>query len=833
MQPAEPTLPALSLSFLGAGGMMGEAVRGHDWSASPLGPIADWPQSLKTAVGIMLSSKFPMFLAWGPELTFLYNDSYVDILGAKHPALGEPFEQIWFEIWDDISPIVSQALAGEATYWENLPLTMTRKGYEEQTWFTFSYSPLRGDGGAVEGMFCACTETTATVLAERRRETEMERLRTLFDRAPVFIAVLAGPDHVFEIANASYLRLVGERDVIGKTVRDALPDVSGQGFFELLDQVYSSGEPYTGHSTRVSLARASDGASEQRLVDFVYQPTREADGSVSGIFVAGYDVTEQRLVQLKLRESEERFRLIADSAPVPMWVSKPDRTRSFVNKAYVDFVGLSYEEAAALDWRTILHPDDHDRIVAESIAGEASLQPFNLEARYRGRNGEWRWIRSTSQPRWGPDGEVEGFIGVAHDVTEAKEAEAALEGRVEERTRDLLDALERVRQEVAERERAEEALRQSQKMEAVGQLTGGIAHDFNNLLTPIIGGLEMIVRRLEEPRLQRLAQAALDSGRRGAKLATQLLAFSRLQRLSMTSVDVNKLIADLRSILQHTIGPNIAVETMLADDAGHALCDTNQLENAVLNLAINARDAMAEGGTLTITTGRHREATGSDLAAGDYACIAVSDTGRGMAPHVLARATEPFFSTKPVGKGTGLGLSQVYGIAKQAGGTVRIESEEGRGTTIRILLPHVPEAQGEAVSPASETPGLAACRVTGCRILVVDDDPEVRNFLADALGELGHEVETVAGAEEALRRLGNGAPDLMLVDFAMPGCNGAELARQVRDRRPEQRIIFVTGYAESGQIEAALGSDAPVLRKPFSMDELAAAIGDQLDAQAG
>ncbi len=828
MQSVEPTPQTLStLSFLNEGGIMGAAIRAHDWSDSPLGAIEDWPQSLKTAVGIMLSSKFPMFLAWGPELTFFYNDAYIDVLGAKHPALGKPFQQIWSEIWPDISPIIDQALAGEATYWENLPLLMTRKGYEEQTWFTFSYSPLRGDSGAIEGMFCACTETTATVLAERRRETEMERLRTLFDRAPVFIAVLAGPDHVFEIANLAYLRLIGGREVIGKSAREALPDVRGQGFFELLDQVYSSGEPYAGYSTEVSLARSPDSPAEQRLVDFIYQPIVEEDGTVSGIFVAGTDVTEQRLVQLKLRESEERFRLIADSAPVPMWVSNPDRTRSFVNKAYVDFLGMSYEDAAKLDWRTILHPDDHDWVVAESIAGEASLEPFSLEGRYRSRDGEWRWIRSMSQPRWGPDGSLEGFIGVAHDITEAKEAEAALEDRVEARTRDLVDALERLQQEVAERERAEEALRQSQKMEAVGQLTGGIAHDFNNLLTPIIGGLEMIVRSVEEPRLKRLAQAALDSGRRGAKLATQLLAFSRLQRLAMKPVGVNKLIGDLRSILHHTIGSNISVETALGDDAGHALCDSNQLENAVLNLAINARDAMPDGGTVTIATATHREAGGGDLAAGDYVCIAVSDTGHGMPPHVLARATEPFFSTKPVGKGTGLGLSQVYGVAQQAGGTVRIESEEGRGTTVRILLPHVAEER-ERRSLGDSAIDPAASSARACRILVVDDDPDVRTFLADALDALGHEVETTASADEALRQLDNGAPDLMLVDFAMPGCNGAELARQVRARRPDQRIVFVTGYAESEQIDAALGAAAPLLRKPFSMEELAAAIGEQM-----
>ena len=333
-----------------------------------LGPPSGWPQALKTAVDIMLSSKFPMFAAWGPELTFLYNDSYSEVLGAKHPALGKKFEDIWHEIWDEVGPLAERAIAGEATFHDRFPLVMNRKGYDEQTWFTFSYSPLRGDDGTIEGMFCACVEISDIVRAE-----------------------------------------------------------------------------------------------------------------------------------LAVRESEERFRLIADSAPVPMWVTKLDRKRGFVNRAYVDFFGISYEDCVDYDWRTIIHPEDRDRIVAESAAGEARLEQFVLEGRYRRADGEWRWMRSESQPRLGPAGEHIGFIGVAHDVTDAREGAAALrrmnetlEKRVAERTSDLSAALDRLQTEVGERLRAEEALRQAQKMEAVGRLTGGIAHDFNNLLTPIMGGLEII-----------------------------------------------------------------------------------------------------------------------------------------------------------------------------------------------------------------------------------------------------------------------------------------------------------------------------------------------------
>ncbi len=511
-----------------------------------------------------------------------------------------------------------------------------------------------------------------------------------------------------------------------------------------------------------------------------------------------------------------------------MWVTKLDRKRSFVNRAYVDFLGITYQAAVDYDWRTIIHPDDQARILAESVAGEATLDTFVLEGRFRRGDGAWRWLRSVSQPRWGPGGEHVGFIGAAHDITEWKEAAEVLEARVAERTADLSAALDRLQAEVGERERAEEALRQAQKMEAVGQLTGGIAHDFNNLLTPVIGGLEILVRSLDDTRLKRVAETALESSRRGAKLTSQLLAFSRIQRIRMVPVRVNRVIEAMRLMLEHTLGGAIAVRTMLDPDAGLALCDENQLENAILNLAINARDAMPDGGTLTVATGLSREPDSIDIEAGDYVRIAVADTGQGMTAEVAARAVEPFFSTKPLGKGTGLGLAQVYGIVRQSGGTLRIESREGEGTVVSLLLPRA--EGGEEESEAEGTGGHVPAAQAGARVLVVDDDADVREFLADSLVSLGHRVETLAGAEQALEALESGIPDLMLIDFAMPGMNGAELAREVRARFPGLPIVFVTGFAETDQIEAACGAEVPVLRKPFGIDELAATVAAQVPA---
>jgi signal transduction histidine kinase/ActR/RegA family two-component response regulator len=300
--PSNPNTLDHACAFLSGGGEVGAMMRAHDWSGSPLGPPRTWPQALRTVVGLMLNSKFPMFVAWGPELGFLYNDSYREVLGAKHPAaLGGRFHDIWSEIWHDIGPLTERALRGEATYADRLYLVMNRHGYDEPTWFTFSYSPVRDESGDIAGMYCACVEVTDQVLAEKYRNEENERLRGLFSQAPGIMAVLRGPEHVFELTNQSYMQLVGHRPIVGKRAREALPEIVGQGFLELLDRVYTTGEPFVGHALPVRLQREPDGPLEERYIDFVYQPIRDENGHVNGIFVEGSDVTARKLVEDELR----------------------------------------------------------------------------------------------------------------------------------------------------------------------------------------------------------------------------------------------------------------------------------------------------------------------------------------------------------------------------------------------------------------------------------------------------------------------------------------------------------------------------------------------------
>lgn len=295
------------LAFLDIASEVATLMRTHDWSSSPLGQPTDWPSSLRTVVSLLLSNKFAMFVAWGPELGFLYNDSYAEILGTKHPdALGKRFQDIWSEIWSDIDPLIQRALQGEATYTERLPLTVRRRGFDEQAWFTFSYSPVYAENGQVSGMYAAVVEVTAQVLAERYRDEENERLRTLFAQAPGFMTILRGPDHRFELCNNAYLQHIGFREVLGKPMREALPEVVAQGFVELLDQVYRTGETYVGTAVPVRLQRVPQGPAELRFVDFVYQPFRDATGTITGIFAEGNDVTERKLAEDELRNANRQ-----------------------------------------------------------------------------------------------------------------------------------------------------------------------------------------------------------------------------------------------------------------------------------------------------------------------------------------------------------------------------------------------------------------------------------------------------------------------------------------------------------------------------------------------
>lgn len=1479
-------------------------MRALDWAKTPLGAPEGWPESLKTLVMVMLGSKQPMFAAWGPERTMLYNDGYARLCRDRHPAaLGAPFGETWRDIMDEVGPILERAFDGVATHMDDIRLVFLRDGRPQEAHFSFSYTPVRGAGGGVQGMFCACDETTEQVLAERRVREEQDRLAAVFESAPGYVAVLRGPDLIVESVNAAHRRDFDSADWPGRPIRECVPSLEGQGYFELLDQVYATGErlamtgalanlsdhpgasrapdqfydlvfapltnaageitgvytecfdvtdryrleeardttrrelerltdalpvliayvdrdlvyrfanrtyetwfplrradligrsvievigeeafalvkphfdaalagdrvtydertPYregfrdvrvefvprwdddgavlgfyalvrdvtdqvraetalresesrlrvldelgrataistdadeilavttrlvgehlgasvcayadmdkdqdgftirgdwaapgeahivgryrladfgaaaverlsaglplvlgdipsqvdphgvaafgaigvratlcmplvkegrltammavhdskprlwseqdkalmlevterswahvervraeavlrdsearlrfaldagrlgqasydmrtgalehtpalarlfgydedarltvddlraryhpddvekvartrernlaAGHDlfeldhrivtptgeerwlfARASVERGPDGTVErvtafyldetdrraaeaaylekareletvldavpaaiwttrdedaahiegnafsrrllrleggnmsltapegerpsgfrvldaegrelapedlpvqraargEEVFDFEEQivfddggsihlagnarPLRDERGDRRGAVAAFVDITARKQVEQALRASEAQFRALADAMPQLVWTADPDGRVDYYNERSTEYAGLSRSADGGFDWAPVVHPDEMERTVAAWGKATQTGSLYTCEHRLKRADGSWAWHVSRGVPRRDAAGAIVKWYGTATDVHALKAAQeatealnAGLERRVQEAVaekrlladlventdafvqvadqdlnwlavnRAAADEFERVfgvRPRVGDNMRAvladrpeqraaveamwtralaseaftaidelgdpaldrrhyemrfsplfdaggrrigtyqfaydvterlrdqarlaqvEEALRQGQKMQAVGQLAGGIAHDFNNLLGAIVGSLDLVRRRSQiDDRTRRFVDNAFTAAERGAKLTGQLLAFARAQKLELKPLIVSDLVGGMEELLTRTLGPQVRLELKPAEGAAPVLSDATQLEMAVLNLAINARDAMPDGGALTLTTRLVTLTDDPELAPGDYVELAVADTGQGMPPEVVARAFDPFFTTKGVGQGTGLGLSQVYGIAQQAGGTARIDSRPGQGTTVRLFLRRTELPVMDGVLDVEVGAGPAA---RTARVLVVDDDPELRRFLTDSLDALGYAVDEAADGLEGLRRIEAHAPDLLILDYAMPGMTGAEVARQVRADRPDLPILFASGYADTAAIEAVMGADARVLRKPFRLHELQAMLADAL-----
>ena len=1355
-------------SFSAIKGEMAERVRAFDWASTPLGPIAQWPQSLKTAVGMVLLSPVPIVMLWGEDGIMIYNDGYSEFAGQRHPSLlGSKVREGWPEVADFNDNIMKVGLAGGTLAYRDFVLNLNRTGTFEPVWLDLDYSPILDESGQPAGVMAIVIEITKRVLAEKKVRAETERFAEMFRQAPSFIAQLDGPEHLYTFTNNAYQTLIGHRDIIGKTIREALPELEGQGFYELLDQVYRSGEPFVGRASPVELKRIPDAPAESVLLDFVYQPVKAADGSVTGIFVEGFDVTEQRVAEDALRQSEERLRLATENSGVGLWdintaheisftysrssspfimdsenrvpmehllshlhpddaaklqaayaaardpaqrammdveyrvvptenqplrwvkvrgrgvfdvsgtcthvsgtaiditalkqaqtrdtvmaelaerfrtLEEPDdlafaaseilghalsvnrvgygtidpvretitirrdwnapgiqslagtlhfrdygtyidelkrgvtvvisdaredprtaetaaalegiNARAFVNMPVTEqagFVALLYltsdtprvwaEEELELvrqvaehtrvaverrraenalaqsearlrlatenaeigmwdmdvlnnvnyssprvkamfgiappddppseEFFKLVHPDDIARVEqAYAAAFDPALRgSYDVAYRVIGRDGVLRWVhakgrgvfdslgrcvrvsgtavditaeheteealrRSEEQLRlateyadvglwdidivndivyWPPrvnamfgfapdhrvtmkdfrgrihpddkrrtielilaacdpaqrsfydaeyrivrenDGEVRWLsakgravfddagvcvrmLGIIIDITARKEIEErakasearfralfesiddgfciieAIRGadgsvhdfryieenpalakrsgvigvkghtiremlpteaegwiailakvldsgepmrfeRFLETTSRLLELYvlrvetqdsnqvavlfqditdrraaemqlhemnETLERRVAERtaalERSQAALQQAQKMEAIGNLTGGIAHDFNNLLQGVTGSLDLIRRKPEDvEKVRRWAEAGLQASERGAKLTAQLLAFSRSQKLELKPLDLTELLLGMRDLLTRTLGPSVNVTINPDAASANVMGDETQLELAVLNLAINARDAMPNGGELVIATHRHDVKRDADLEPGDYIELTVTDSGTGMPADIAARAFDPFFTTKGVGKGTGLGLSQVYGMARQAGGIARIVSKHGEGTVVRIFL-RATSANVQRDAAQAETRAQDQKTAT---ILIVDDDGDVRRFLADSLDAFGYCVVQAENGMEGLAALSRATPDMMIVDFAMPGMTGAEVAQKARAAHPALPIIFASGYAETSALENVADDKTLILRKPFRISELQDAV---------
>ena len=676
-------------AFMSEGGDAGALMRSLDWSRSPLGHPSKWPQSLRSVVALMLGSKFPMFVAWGPQLGFLYNDAYGVILGAKHPkAMGCRFEDIWKEIWSDVGPLAHRALAGEATWLEDLPLVMNRKGFDEQTWFTFSYSPVRGDDGQISGMFCAVAETTEKVIAERRiadeNQTLEQRVAAALAEKKVYADIVEGTDAFVQMADPEFNFL-------------AINKASADEF--------------------------------------------------------------ERIFGVRPKVGDNMLELLKDQ-PSALSAVKRVWSRALAGEAFTEV----------------------------DVFGDPALDRRYYEMKYNSLRDD--------------QGRVVAAYQFVYDVT------------------DRLRDQERLKE-------AEDALRQSQKMEAVGQLVSGLAHDFNNVLGAVVAAFDMILRRAtNDPKIRGFAEAGMQAAQRGGKLTSQLLAFSRTQRIELTPLFICDVIEKIEDFLARTVGPLIDVEFGLNPAPVAVLADATQVEMTVLNLALNARDAMPDGGKLFIGTAARQVEDDPELEPGEYVELTVRDTGLGMDKETLRRAIEPFFTTKPVGKGTGLGLAQVYGSVRQAGGTVRITSEVGHGTSVSVFLPRTDLPMRTRVADQSASEAVLG---GSARVLLIDDDEDLRGVVSSALKVLGYEVTEASDGPRGLEALRSGKPDVLVVDFAMPGMNGAEVARQARELWPGLPVVLASGYSDTDAIERAIGKNAQLLRKPFAIDELLRAVGEAVE----
>lgn len=801
-------------AFLKGGGDCAELISRKDWARTPLGSLDGWSDCLKTATALLLRSPVPIVMLWGEEGVMLYNDAYSGFAGGRHPALlGSNVREGWPEVADFNDNVMKVGLAGDTLHYRDQELTLYRNGQPEQVWMDLDYSPVIDEAGEAAGVICILAETTERVAAERRSEFLLslaDALRPLSTPAEITsmaadrLGLHLGANRVF------YAEIAGGRMTVERDFTNGVPSIVGEHSLEAfgpdLLSAYRLGTPIVmrdvpcdrrlNEDARAGLNSREVGA----FIDVVLFQEEHQVGllAVQSATARDWTASEQSLVE----EAAERVKVAVERVRAErdrLWTLSQDMLAradfsgmmSAVSPAWTTVLGWSENELLTRGYATFMHPEDMPPTLAAIERMSESRQPTRFENRIATKDGDWKSIEWTVAPE--PDGL--NFVAVGRDLSEAKAREAELK-------------------------LAQDALRQSQKLEAMGSLTGGVAHDFNNLLTPIIGSLDLLVRKgLGSERERRLIEGALQSAERAKTLVQRLLAFARRQPLQATAVDIGHLVQGMAGLIESTIGPTIQVRVDLDRELPPAKADPNQLEMALLNLAVNARDAMPDGGELILSARREsvRESRDGALPLGHYIRLSVRDTGVGMDENTLKRAAEPFFSTKGVGKGTGLGLSMVHGLAAQLGGELTIDSQLGEGTTITLWLPisAVPVQEGEVQQTLART---------GKRMgtaLLLEDEELVRMSTAHMLTDLGYEVVEAASAEEAMQRIGEGlTPDLVVTDHLMPGMSGVQLARLLKADRPTLPVLIVSGYAE----EEGLDPDLPRLTKPFRRAELAASL---------
>lgn len=633
--------------------------------------------------------------------------------------------------------------------------------------------------------------------------------------SPIAKVLMWGPDHVL-LYNDSYRDIAGERHpaAIGSPVRTAFPELWDWNRAVL--EAASRGEVVSRRDQPIVFHRAS--GDETLTLDLFYTPVYAGDGDVGGVMCTIVDNSRPVDARRRLASSNSRFRTAMDAVHGVLWTNSADGRMLGEQAGWAALTGQSATAYRDFGWTDAVHPEDVGPTIAAWNAAVAARSMFVFEHRVRRHCGSWRNFAIRALPILTEEGDILEWVGVHTDITDQRAAESQL--------RLLNETLEtRVIAEIDERRMAEAKLVQAQKMETIGQLTGGVAHDFNNLLQVVSGNLQLLERDIAgNERAERRVANALAGVSRGSKLAAQLLAFGRRQALEPKVVNVTRFVRGMDDMLRRAIGEGIEVKTVIGNGLWNTFIDPAQMENALLNLAINARDAMNGDGKLTIELGnaslddayasRHE-----DVLAGQYVLLAVTDTGAGMPPEIVDKVFEPFFSTKEEGKGSGLGLSMVYGFVKQSGGHVKIYSEPGEGTTIKLYLPRAIQSE-ETMAPVEVSTVIGGSET----VLVVEDDEDVRNTAVELLADLGYRVLRAIDAASALNVIESGIPiDVLFTDVVMPGAmKSPELAQKARERLPTIAVLFTSGYTENSIVHGGkLDQGVELLSKPYTREALA------------
>lgn len=827
-----------------AGGECGALIRSRNWAASALGSPDSWPSEIRATIANIVNSPVAKLLVWGPDHILFYNDAYRAIVGDRHPqAIGMPFAEVFPELWDWHRPILQAGLCGERQSFLNQPTEISRPGGSETLILDLYYTPVFDGRGVGNGVLCTVIDNSAQKAIETRLAASEAEIRRIADAVPMLVAYV-DRDYRYRFANARYEDWFGvlPNEIVGRHVRDVL----GEGLYR--DRIVDIDMALTGR-TVIGETTMEHRDLGRRDVEIRYVPHRDEAGGTPGVYILGIDITERARDAAEIKASNSRFRTAMEAVHGVLWTNSADGRMIGEQPGWAALTGQRFDDYQGFGWTAAVHPDDADATVAAWNVAVAARSMFVHEHRVRRHDGEWRTFAIRALPILDAAGEITEWVGVHTDISHRRAAEAALREqadslvkqvrhreRAEEQLRGLNETLEtRVIAEIAERRQAEAKLAQAQKLETVGKLTGGVAHDFNNLLQVVGGNLQLLARDVVgNAKAERRVENAMAGVSRGARLASQLLAFGRRQALEPKVVNVTRFVRGMDDMLRRAIGEAIEIETVFAGGLWNTFIDPGQIENALLNLAINARDAMEGRGKLTIELANaHLDddyaRTHEEVVPGQYVMLAVTDTGSGMPPEVVARVFEPFFSTKAEGKGSGLGLSMVYGFVKQSGGHVKIYSEIGHGTSIKLYLPRA--IQSEDVEVQVDTGPVRGGTET---VLVVEDDEEVRATVVEMLSDLGYRVLKASDATSGLAVIESGVPiDLLFTDVVMPGSlKSPEMARKARERLPNIAVLFTSGYTENSIVHGGrLDKGVELLSKPYTREALARKVRHVLSNQ--